>query len=137
MEFKNTSFFKSSIFASNLHKRFAVSSTNSSNVFPSTLTTSLFQNTSRSTKKRILQPPSESERHKTQDGLGENDQKSSNPGLARKKPPETTKKNNTNSMTGWWLNQPHLKNMLVKMGIIFPINRGENKTYYLKPPSGP
>ena len=36
-------------------------------------------------------------------------------------------------MTSWWLNQPHLKNMIVKMGIP-PHFKGENKKC-LKPPT--
>ena len=36
------------------------------------------------------------------------------------------KEKDMTSISSWWLNQPHLKNMLIKMGSSSP-NRGENK----------
>ena len=46
----------------------------------------------------------------------------------------TTMKGKKALKTGWWLNQPIWKNMLVKFDH-FPKDRGENKKY-LKPPPG-
>ena len=40
-----------------------------------------------------------------------------------------TSTNPNQTSSSWWLNQPQLKNMLVKMGSIFPKFRGENKKY--------